>query len=167
MKSVSLSFIKFVNFYSLLLQIIILHLSLSLPFWDPNTGVLEPAHEHTLRMELTRMKGAYCMAPQRRGKGSSRSIIQEHGFQSGLSGCDSRAYLLHGMWDLPRLEIEPVSPALAGRFLITGPSLKSLQKTSFWELESSETNVGPFDTGPLVPEALLIFPIFCCSVLQV
>ena len=26
-----------------------------------------------------------------------------------------------GMWDLPRLEVEPVSPALAGRLLFSGP----------------------------------------------
>ena len=25
------------------------------------------------------------------------------------------------MWDLPRLEVEPVSPALAGRLLFSGP----------------------------------------------
>ena len=29
------------------------------------------------------------------------------------------------MWDLPGLGIEPVSPALAGRFLTTGPPGKS------------------------------------------
>ena len=30
-----------------------------------------------------------------------------------LSSCGARAQLLHGMWDLPRSGIEPVSPALA------------------------------------------------------
>ena len=29
--------------------------------------------------------------------------------------------MLHGMWDLPGPGIEPVSPALAGRFLTTVP----------------------------------------------
>ena len=38
-----------------------------------------------------------------------------------LSSCGSRAQLLHSMWDLPRPGIEPVSPALAGRFLTTAP----------------------------------------------
>ena len=33
--------------------------------------------------------------------------------------------LLHSMWDLPRSEIEPLSPALAGQFLTTGPPEKS------------------------------------------
>ena len=38
-----------------------------------------------------------------------------------LSNCASRAQLLCGMWDLPRPGLEPVSPALAGRFSTTAP----------------------------------------------
>ena len=38
-----------------------------------------------------------------------------------LSSCGSRAQLVHGMWDLPRPGLEPVSPALAGRFSTTAP----------------------------------------------
>ena len=38
-----------------------------------------------------------------------------------FSSCGTQALLLHGMWDLPGLGIEPVSPALAGRFLTTAP----------------------------------------------
>ena len=38
-----------------------------------------------------------------------------------LSSCGSRAQLLRGMWDLPRPGLEPVSPALAGRFSTTTP----------------------------------------------
>ena len=38
-----------------------------------------------------------------------------------LSSCGSQAQLLHGMWDLPRPGLEPVSPALAGRFSTTAP----------------------------------------------
>ena len=34
-----------------------------------------------------------------------------------LSSCGAWAQLLHGMWDLPGPELEPVSPALAGGFL--------------------------------------------------
>ena len=45
----------------------------------------------------------------------------------GLSGCGTRAYLLCGMWDLPRPGMEPESPALAGRFLFTAPRGKSKQ----------------------------------------
>ena len=46
--------------------------------------------------------------------------VAEHRLQTRrLSSCGSRAQLLHGMWDLPRPGLEPVSPALAGRFVST------------------------------------------------
>ena len=38
-----------------------------------------------------------------------------------LSSCGSQAQLLHGMWDPPRPGLEPMSPALAGRFSTTAP----------------------------------------------
>ena len=38
-----------------------------------------------------------------------------------LSSCGSRAQLLCGMWDPPRPGLEPVWPALAGRFSTTAP----------------------------------------------
>ena len=37
------------------------------------------------------------------------------------SSCGSRAQPLRGMWDPPRPGLEPVSPALAGRFSTTAP----------------------------------------------
>ena len=43
--------------------------------------------------------------------------LQMHRF----SNCGSRAHLLRGMWDPPRPELEPVSPALAGRLSTTAP----------------------------------------------
>ena len=43
-----------------------------------------------------------------------------------LSSCGAWAYLLCGMWDLPGPGIEPVSPAVAGGFLTTEPTGKSL-----------------------------------------
>ena len=43
-----------------------------------------------------------------------------------LSSCGTWAQLLHGMWDLPGPGLEPMSPALAGRFLTTVPPGKSL-----------------------------------------
>ena len=50
------------------------------------------------------------------------SLIAEHRLQTRrLSNCGSRAQLLHGMWDLPRPGLEPVCPALAGRFSTTAP----------------------------------------------
>ena len=63
------------------------------------------------------------------------SLVAEHRLQTRrLSNCGSRAQLLRGMWDIPRPGLEPVSPALAGRFSTTappgkprcGPILKSL-----------------------------------------
>ena len=50
------------------------------------------------------------------------SPVAEHRLQTRrLSSCGSRAQLLRGMWDPPRPEREPVSPALAGRLPTTAP----------------------------------------------
>ena len=50
------------------------------------------------------------------------SLVAEHTLQTcRLSSCGSQAQLLRGMWDLPRPGLEPVSPALAGRFSTTAP----------------------------------------------
>ena len=55
------------------------------------------------------------------------SLLAEHRLQMRkLSNCGSRAQLLCGMWDLPRPGLEPVSPALAGRFSTTAPPGKPL-----------------------------------------
>ena len=55
------------------------------------------------------------------------SLVVEHRLQTRmLSNCGSRAQLLRGMWDLPRPGLEPVSPALAGRFSTTAPPGKPL-----------------------------------------
>ena len=43
----------------------------------------------------------------------------------GFSNCTSWALLPHGMWNLPGSEIQPLPPALAGRFLTTGLPGKS------------------------------------------
>ena len=50
------------------------------------------------------------------------SLVAEHRLQMRrLSNCGSRAQPLRGMWDPPRPGLEPVSPALAGRFPTTAP----------------------------------------------
>ena len=50
------------------------------------------------------------------------SLVAEQRLQTlRLSSCGSRAQLLRGMWDPPRPGLEPVSPALAGRFSTTAP----------------------------------------------
>ena len=67
------------------------------------------------------------------------SLVAEHRFQTRrLSSCGSRAQLLHGMWDLPRPGLEPVSPALAGRFSTTAPPGKpSMSFLDLFPLSSS------------------------------
>ena len=50
------------------------------------------------------------------------SLVADHRLQTRrLSNCGSRTQLLRGMWDLPIPGLEPVSPALAGRFSTTAP----------------------------------------------
>ena len=50
------------------------------------------------------------------------SLVEEHRLQTRrLSSCGSQAQLLRGMWDPPRTGLEPVFPALAGRFSTTVP----------------------------------------------
>ena len=59
--------------------------------------------------------------------------VAEHRLQTRrLSNCGSRAQLFCGMWDLPRPGLEPVSPALAGRFLTTVPPGKPLEISLFF-----------------------------------
>ena len=55
------------------------------------------------------------------------SLVAEHRLQTcRLSNCGSRAHLLRGTWDPPRPGLEPVSPALAGRFPTTAPPGKPI-----------------------------------------
>ena len=60
------------------------------------------------------------------------SLVAEHRLQTRrLSNHGSRAQLLHSMWDPPRPGLEPVSPALAGRFSTTAPPGKPCGKYFF------------------------------------
>ena len=57
------------------------------------------------------------------------SVVVAHGLsscglwvlESRFSSCGAQAQLLHDMWNLPGPGIEPMSPALTGRFLFTVP----------------------------------------------
>ena len=61
------------------------------------------------------------------------SLVAEHRLQTHrLSNCGSRAQPLRGTWDLPRPGLEPVSPALAGRFSTTAPPGKPLLVISYF-----------------------------------
>ena len=79
------------------------------------------------------------------------SLVAEHRLQTRrLSSCGSRAQLLCGMWDLPRPGLEPVSPALAGRFSTTAPPGKpdtSVLTWYFWVCLSMEAELGELHTG--------------------
>ena len=69
------------------------------------------------------------------GLSLSRPLVAEHRLQTHrLSNCGSRAELLRGMWDLPRPGLEPVSPALAGRFSTTAPPGKPCIHHFYWGL---------------------------------
>ena len=52
--------------------------------------------------------------------------VQAQALQYKVSQCGARAWLLHGTWDLPGPGIEPMSPALAGRFSTAEPPGKPL-----------------------------------------
>ena len=55
-----------------------------------------------------------------------------------LSSCGVQAWLLCRMWNLPRLGIKPMPPALAGGFLTTGPPGKSV-KSVFLNLKAMQS----------------------------
>ena len=56
------------------------------------------------------------------------SLVAEHRLQTRrLSSCGSRAQLLRSMWNPPRPGLEPMSPALAGRFSTTVPPGKPMK----------------------------------------
>ena len=69
-----------------------------------------------------------------RAPGMRASVVVARGLSScglralelRISSCGAWAQLLRGMWDLPRPGLEPVSLALAGRFLTTAPPGKPL-----------------------------------------
>ena len=64
----------------------------------------------------------------RRPLSISASLVAEHRLQRRrLSSCGSRAQLPRGMGIPPRPELEPVSPALAGRLSTTAPPGKPLE----------------------------------------
>ena len=70
-----------------------------------------------------------------------------------LSSCGSQAQLLRGMWDLPGPGLEPVSPALAGRF-----STKAAQflKTGPRREEESDSGSKRRATPEAIPEQLIL-----------
>ena len=61
---------------------------------------------------------------------------------TSFSSCGTWAQLLHGIWDLPRPGIKPVSPELQGGLISTGPTRKPL-RYFFWCCERYFKNYLP------------------------
>ena len=88
-----------------------------------------------------------------RALGAWASVVVAH----GLSSCGTWAQLLRGMWDIPRPGFEPVSPALAGRFLTSVPPGKPLLFSfeipfPLWPLVVSQKG---FPLGRWLPKSFL------------
>ena len=89
------------------------------------------------------------------------SLVAEHKLQMRrLSNCGSRAQLLCGMWDLPRPGLEPVSPALAGRFSTTAPPGKPYH--IFLIHSSVDGHLGCFCVLAVVCSAAVIHWVHVC-----
>ena len=94
------------------------------------------------------------------------SLVAEHRLQMRrLSNCGSWAQLLRGMWDPPRPGLEPVSPALAGRFSTTAPPGKpknyTILKVTF-HLQLLQ-NIGYTPHGVQCILQPILHPIVCAS----
>ena len=70
-----------------------------------------------------RLRGAQTSGAAARGLSSFGSWDLEQ----RLYSCGKQAQLIREMWDVPGPGFEPMSPVLAGGFLITEPSGKSLR----------------------------------------
>ena len=70
------------------------------------------------------------------------SSCSSQALKHGLCSCGTRAQLLWGLCNLPRLGVEPMCPALAGGLLTTGPLGKCcmdiLNKANFIGVNVSE-----------------------------
>ena len=70
---------------------------------------------------------SHCLDFSRAGvQASVVRVMSSVGKVHGLSSCGTGPYLLRGVWDLPEPGIEPMSPALTGGLLTTGPPGKFL-----------------------------------------
>ena len=100
------------------------------------------------------------------GLSLSWPLVAEHRLETRrLSSCGSRTQLLRGMWDLPRPGLEPVSPALAGRFSTTAPPGKPQNMILYWGPPTTPS-CSPFlllhlslseEVGAITPNPLNVF----------
>ena len=70
------------------------------------------------------LQGAWASEVVARGLSSCGSRALGH----RLSSCGTWAWLISGVWGLPGPGIDPVSPALAGRFFTTEPPASTILK---------------------------------------
>ena len=71
---------------------------------------------------LVAVSGGHSLAAVCRLLTVASFLLQSRGSRAkGLSSHGVRAWLLQGVWHLPRPGIEPMSPALVGRLLTTEP----------------------------------------------
>ena len=71
---------------------------------------------HFSGFSLGRARGQAVRASEGAPRGLTSCGVQAP--ECGLNSCGVWAYLFLSMWDLPGAGIEPMSPALAGRFFI-------------------------------------------------
>ena len=85
--------------------------------------------------ELNKSKGSSLVAVSGRLLVVASLTAEQTLGHSGVWSCGAPAELPRSMWDPPRLGIKPVSPALQGAFLTSGPpgkpSTKLLKHTIF------------------------------------
>ena len=87
-------------------------------------------------------------------------LLQSEGSRlPGVSACGAQASLSHGTCDLPGPMIKSTSPALAGRFLTTGPPGMS-QSNVFLRSSPSKGNWQP---GLRASDVYLTFIFWCLS----
>ena len=89
------------------------------------------------------------------GRGAQASVAVAHGLNGWGSGAlehrvsswGAQASLLCGMWELPGPGIEPVSPALAGRFFSNEPPGKTKNRNFILITENFYISKGPLHNG--------------------
>ena len=91
-----------------------------------------------------------------RGPSSCGSLALE----CRLSSCGAWAQLLRGTWDLLRPGLEPVSPALAGRFSTTAPPGKSQNLSRKQRKIKQKCNNHNFQSIKMTMEQIRVFGLY-------
>ena len=84
------------------------------------------SQHHLLGFEIAQLE-SYCLR-------EVQSIMEKRDMNKIIPAVVMHGLSCPGMWDLPRPQMEPVSPALAGKFFTTEPPGKSRRGSVFREL---------------------------------